>query len=177
MKTASFTFACILFLAACKNDAPPPVPAPVATVPVAPPPPPPAPNAPRCFVFAEGRDTSFISISIEGTTVTGLKSWAPWEKDGGHGSLKGTISGDTITAIFDYMIEGSIQAEEVMFRLVDGKLLEGSGSLTEFGKILKIKNKKTIKWTDTYTQEDCAKHADRIEGLKAVVKMIEEGEK
>jgi hypothetical protein len=171
MKTTICTFACMLMLFACKNEPKPTPPTPVVVVP--PPPPPSSPT--KCYVHAEGRDTSFIVLTINGASVVGLKGWEPWETDGARGSLVGTISGDTITAIFNYMIEGSIQAEEVMFRLADGKLLEGSGELKD-GKILTIKNKKTLKWTDSYAMTDCGVISEQVNRAQMVADAIREEE-
>jgi hypothetical protein len=58
-------------------------------------------------------------------------AWEPWEKDGARGELVGTLDGNTITADWNYIIEGNEQAEEKVFVLEDDMVGEMTGELTE----------------------------------------------
>jgi hypothetical protein len=84
-----------------------------------------------CYLFSEGQDSTFLTLTINGTEVTGFMAWEPWEKDGARGELVGTLDGNTITADWNYIIEGSEQAEEKVFVLEDDMVGEMTGELTE----------------------------------------------
>lgn len=84
-----------------------------------------------CYLFSEGKDSTFLTLTINGTDVTGYMAWEPWEKDGGRGELVGTLDGNTITADWNYIIEGSEQSEEKIFVLEDDMVGEMTGELTE----------------------------------------------
>lgn len=84
-----------------------------------------------CYIFAEGKDSTFLTLTIDGNDVTGYMAWLPWEKDGARGELKGTLDGNKVTADWNYMIEGSEQAEEKVFIIEADAVGEMTGELTE----------------------------------------------
>jgi hypothetical protein len=189
MKKVLFCLLCAATLGAC-NDAPkapatPTAPT-VATTPTAPTTPtvataPTAPTTPTtpaatsattCYEMRFKKDITAIELTMSGDDVTGFYAWEPYEKDGGRGTLKGKKTGDQITAIFNYMIEGSIQSEEVMFKMEDGKLLKATNELVDKKGVLVIKDKTKMKWGDTFTATDCAKIKTSIDNAKDIAKMI-----
>jgi hypothetical protein len=152
----------------------------VATTPTAPAPvtataPTPAPTAATgtsCYEMRFKKDVTAVELTIKGDDVTGFYAWEPWEKDGGHGTLKGKKTGDQITAIFNYMIEGSIQSEEVMFKMEGGKLLKSTNELVDKKKVSVIKDKTKMKWGETFTATDCAKIKAQIDNAKSTADII-----
>ncbi len=84
-----------------------------------------------CYLYSEGPDSTFLTLTIDGTDVTGFMAWQPWEKDGARGELVGTLDGNTITADWNYIIEGSEQSEEKVFVLEEDMVGEMTGELTE----------------------------------------------
>lgn len=84
-----------------------------------------------CFEHKEGKDNTTVKLVINGDAVTGEMNWTPWEKDGAVGSLKGKKVGDEIFVDYDYVIEGSNQSEEKIFKIEGDKLLEKSGELVD----------------------------------------------
>jgi hypothetical protein len=87
-----------------------------------------------CFLLTEGdknQDSTKVSLTIDGTDVTGDMAWLPYEKDGAIGTIKGTKEGDIIKGTYSYTIEGSEQTEEVEFKLENDQLLKKEGELTE----------------------------------------------
>ncbi|MFK7933795.1 MAG: hypothetical protein AB8G22_09805 [Saprospiraceae bacterium] len=80
---------------------------------------------------ANQQDSTFLNIKIEGDVVTGDLHWHPFEKDGGHGTVKGIREGNLIKVRYDYMIEGAEQAEEMTFRMDAGKVVKKIGELME----------------------------------------------
>lgn len=140
-----------------------------------------APEPTTCWENRLGQDLTAIQLTINGSDVSGYMAWEPYEKDGARGSLKGTKTGDIITAMFDYMIEGNIQAEEVMFKLADGKLMKANNELEqkagvpeEKAIVLVIKDKTNIKWDEVFTNADCATLQGSIERAKMSTDEINE---
>lgn len=103
-----------------------------------------------CFELKEGKDITTVKLIMKGDEITGEMNWTPWEKDGAVGTLKGKKVGDEIVADYDYMIEGSNQSEEKIFKIDGDKLLIKEGELIE-GKdgklIMKDPTKATFKET------------------------------
>lgn len=103
-----------------------------------------------CFELKEGKDLTTVKLIMKGDAVTGEMNWTPWEKDGAVGTLKGKKVGNEIVADYDYMIEGSNQSEEKIFKIEGDKLLIKEGELIE-GKegklIMKDATKATFKET------------------------------
>ena len=97
----------------------------------------------NCYLYAKNKDTTAVSLTINGTFVSGKMHWNPYEKDGAVGTLKGTIKNDTIVAEYAYMIEGNNQLEEKVFVIKDENLQELFGDMTELNGKMMIKNPKT----------------------------------
>ncbi len=147
MKKILFFAVCLLAMASCQNAGPTDtettgadttaVETPAAATPEV-----------SCFYLAEGKDTTWASLTIAADgTVTGSFDWVPWEKDSARGTLTGKKDGEVITAMYDYMIEGSQQKEEKMFKISGGQMFEANGELTEGeGGILKLKDPAKVEW-------------------------------
>lgn len=103
---------------------------------------------PACYLIAEGKDSTNVSLSIATDgTVTGNYDWSPWQKDGAHGTFTGKQEGELIKGIYDYTIEGSNQQQEMVFKLTGDQLAEGEGELVDGeGGILKIKDASKLTW-------------------------------
>jgi hypothetical protein len=183
MKKIVFSLLCAATLGAC-NDAPkspatPTTPT-VATTPTTPTAPtaatapttPTAATGSACYALRFKKDVTAIELTTTGDDVTGFYAWEPDQKDGGHGTLKGKKTGDQITAIFNYMIEGSIQSEEVMFKIAGDKLLKATNELTEKKGVLVIKDKTKMKWDESFSTTDCAKIKAQIDNAKQTADMI-----
>ncbi|MBK8879502.1 MAG: hypothetical protein IPN74_13425 [Haliscomenobacter sp.] len=140
--------------------------------------PPPAPSGPEamCFALKMNQDITACSLTIDGDSVTGFFAWEPFERDGGRGSLNGSKSGDVITVNFHFMIEGSIQQEEMMFKLENGKLLRAVGELEDQNDVMVIKDKASVQYTEVFEPVDCSEVAEPIQRAKEVAGMIEAGQ-
>lgn len=108
-----------------------------------------------CFMEAIGKDTTIVTFSILDGKIEGEMRWLPYEKDGAIGTIKGTISGETITVDYDYMIEGSQQVEEKIFVLQGDKLLEKSGELEDKNGKLVMKDPSKATIGATLTKVNC----------------------
>jgi hypothetical protein len=181
MKKIILSLLCIATLGACK-DAPKPPAAPATPTVVAPPvaapapvaaaPATPATSATTCYEMRFKKDITAVELTMTGDDVTGFYAWEPDQKDGGHGTLKGKKTGDQITAIFNYMIEGSIQSEEVMFKIAGDKLLKANNELVDKKGVLVIKDKTKMKWDESFSTTDCTKIKAQIDHAKEIATMI-----
>ncbi len=110
-----------------------------------------------CYEYRVGQDLTTVQLVINGDNITGEMHWIPFEKDGAHGTLAGTRDGAEIKAVYSYMIEGSSQTEEVMFKIEGDQLLRKVGELEDpnFDGNLKLKDPENTSYGETYTQVVC----------------------
>lgn len=110
-----------------------------------------------CYKYQVGKDITTVNLVLDGDTVTGEMNWLPYEKDSGRGTLQGTRSGNEISAVWAYMIEGSNQTEEVLFKMEGDQLLRKTGELVDanYDGNLKMKDPATAQYTETYTKVVC----------------------
>lgn len=94
-----------------------------------------------CYIHAEGRDTTWLNLKIEGENATAMFDWMPHQKDGATGFFIGKIKDNQITAKYTYNIEGSSQTEEVIFNIDGDKIIQQKGPLEEVGGIMVQKDK------------------------------------
>ena len=103
-------FLLLLFLAACSSS----------------------PSLDGCYLGNVGQDTAFLSLSQEGTQVSGNLSYQFYEKDQNSGSVQGEVLGDSLLLLsYTFMSEGMESKRQVAFLHKDGKLIEGTGALKE----------------------------------------------
>ncbi len=108
-----------------------------------------------CYLMALNKDTTTVSIIIDGNNVKGKMHWNPWQKDGALGTLKGTKNGDTLSVLYDYIIEGSSQKEEKIFVLQGDKLTELQAPLELKDDVMVVKNKATLKVKNILNKVNC----------------------
>ena len=111
-----------------------------------------------CFHKAENRDSTFISLTIEGEKVAGEMVWNPYQKDGATGTLVGTKNANgELELVYDYMIEGNKQSETKIMKIEGEKLMVKRGELidpkNDGNMVFKDAAKTTFK--DTYTKGAC----------------------
>ena len=129
----------------------------------------PAASETICFQLNDKKDITSCQLVIEGDKVSGVYDWSPYEKDGGHGILSGVKSGDMIIADWTYMIEGNVQAEQIVLKLNGDKLTKMQGELVEKGTKLVMKDPSKAKAGEVLTRVDCK----LLDGVVANVKQIE----
>lgn len=78
-----------------------------------------------CYQYTGNKDTVRMSLTITGTEVSGELTYNLFEKDRNDGKFNGTISGDTITADYDFQSEGMMSTRKVVFLKKDNALVEG----------------------------------------------------
>ncbi len=114
----------------------------------------------RCFQLVDGRDTTFVQLTIRhDSEVSGEMQWRPWEKDGAYGMLNGKKEGDVIKAEWMYTIEGSEQSEELEFKLTGNTLARKVGELEEKDPNnpghLRMKDPASAPYAETFAATAC----------------------
>ena len=111
-----------------------------------------------CFLKAENRDTTRVSLLVNGTKVSGEMIWNPYEKDGAVGILTGTknASGE-FELLYDYMIEGNKQTEAKVMKIENSRLLIKTGELEDPKNDGNLRYKDVLKATyaETLQPADC----------------------
>jgi len=113
-----------------------------------------------CFVATSGvnanyQDTTTVKLTIIGKEVIGTYNWIPAGKDAARGTLTGTIDNKIITAIYDYVIEGSQQKEEMILKMQINQLLVKRGELAEMDGVLKLKDPANAKFSEAIPRVIC----------------------
>ena len=167
-------FAASLFFTACENK---PAPA-AATATVAEPIKPTvsydAPST-KCYELRFKTDLTAIELTTIEDRVEGFYAYEPTQKDAGLGSFKGkSVGNDTYKVIYTYMMEGSVQSEEMVFKKEGDKLLKGEGELIDPKNDgnLTFKDITKLTFKEAFTPTDCAKIAPSISRAKAMVASI-----
>lgn len=110
-----------------------------------------APSAPteqkRCFLSvttsSDGSITDSLSIQlmITGAHVTGRMDWLPGMKDRMRGTLDGTLTNDTLVAMYAYTAEGNMVTEERVIHLGTNYAAVLTGELVERSGIWQLKDR------------------------------------
>lgn len=100
----------------------------------------------QCYTYNhEGTDSEpytvneFIDININGKIVTGTKKGTqsgPDMTNGYTGSIDGFLDGNTITAVYSYVVEGSHNKEKEIYKASETGIEKLRYPLVEEGKIL-----------------------------------------
>ena len=88
--------------------------------------------------------------------VVGILDYTYSQKDGAHGTFRGHIQDNVITATWSYTVEGSRQQEEIMVKIDGDKAMKASGELTEGkGGVLRLKDPAQAKWEEVFSRVQC----------------------
>lgn len=111
-----------------------------------------------CYLGIMSRDSVKLELERNGNTFNGFLFYNRYETDSSIGEFNGTISGDTLKGVFDFMSEGMISKIDKYFLLQNNKLVEATGAFTEVDDYtLVYENPSALKYGETYTLEpaDC----------------------
>jgi len=106
-----------------------------------------------CFVSSENRDTTKVAFTITDNQVIGQMDWIPFEKDAKKGSLKGTIDGNIVRALWTYMQEGVQDTVTVSFNVSPDRLEQKPFIYNE--KSQRLQTDESAGFTIKYTKGDC----------------------
>lgn len=149
-KTILGIFGCITLLAACKSDSPKSENKTAEVV---------TPKVEKidtsCYQYTFKQDVTMAKIITKGDSIFGDYHWHPYEKDGAHGTLRGTIKDSIITATYDYMIEGSNQTEKKVFKISANRMLEAEYDYDEKKQELVLKMPISFNEKEALIKTDC----------------------
>jgi hypothetical protein len=80
-----------------------------------------------CFLRTEGKsnkDTTSIELVIKDEKVSGQMYWHPFEKDSRKGTLSGTLKGDTVYAVWNFMQEDMQDTIGLQFLIKEDSLMQ-----------------------------------------------------
>ncbi len=111
-----------------------------------------------CFLKAENRDSTTITLHVAGGKVSGEMTWNPYQKDGAVGTLTGTKNANgEFELVYDYMIEGNRQSEDKIMKIENDQLLVKKGELIDPKNDgnMKFKDVSKAVFKDILTKTDC----------------------
>lgn len=92
-----------------------------------------------CYLQVVSKDSISLSIKKEGDNVSGTYKSLPFEKDKRTIVFKGSLNGDTVTAVGNAMGEGQTQQEEFIFILKNnqagikyGEMIQGDDGVYRY---------------------------------------------
>lgn len=95
-----------------------------------------------CFLEVVSKDTITLTITRDGDNISGVYKSIPYEKDRKTNIFKGTINGNTVTAVGTVSAEGMTNQEEIIFTLEDkqasikfGEMIEGDDGVYRYKNI------------------------------------------
>lgn len=111
----------------------------------------------ECYIGTSGKDSVFLSLKTEGDKIAGTLSYKFFEKDSNHGSLEGTMQGDTLLANYHFNSEGVSSLREVAFLKKGSTLQEGYGDIEERDGSQKFKSPASLEFGKGFILEktDC----------------------
>ena len=82
----------------------------------------PAPTNQFCYLMVQDRDSTFVTIKMDGDKVTGSMEWNPYQQHGAIGTLSGikNTAGE-LALVYRYTIEGSEQSEAKVMKMDNEK--------------------------------------------------------
>jgi hypothetical protein len=86
----------------------------------------------KCFMSAVNKDTTRVSIQIDGDKITGDMVWLPYQKDKRIGTLMGTKNANgELELTYNFMQEGMSQTETKIMKIENDMLLIKHGDLED----------------------------------------------
>lgn len=82
-----------------------------------------------CFIYTQAQDTIKLAVIISQNEVSGQLTYDLFEKDSNHGTINGTMKGDTLLAEYTFKSEGVESVREVAF------LKNGNDFLALYGDV------------------------------------------
>jgi hypothetical protein len=125
----------------------------------------PEPGA-TCYQKIINQDTFRLKVILTDGKAAGTLAYRFKEKDSSHGNLAGAMSGDTLFAIFDYMVKGKRSKREVAFLLSPTMAMEGYGFLEEQEEIMRFTSRKDLQFGNLLRMEQVACAGQPFDGLK-----------
>ena len=99
-----------------------------------------------CYTMISNKDTATLEISVRDTTVSGSLQYHWREKDWNTGRIQGVLRNDQIHADYTFESEGMTSVREVVFKIEDSTLQEGTGELVQQNNKIVFRNKDQLQF-------------------------------
>ena len=112
----------------------------------------------NCYGYRSAKDTVLLTLTTDGSAVSGKLIYAYAEKDKNTGTISGIMKGDTLFADYTFMSEGQSSVRQVAFLKHNDGFVEGYGnSKMEDGKMV-FENLSALKFSNTMAlkKEPCS---------------------
>lgn len=88
-----------------------------------------AQGVPGCYMKVFGRDTAILLLEQNGKNYSGKMLYDNFDKDGSHGTVRGTEDNEILKLWYDFNSAGIRSVMEVYFKKDNGRLLRGIGDM------------------------------------------------
>ncbi len=99
-----------------------------------------------CYRMGNTRGSAFLTLVIMDSAVSGTLEYHLYEKDRNKGAIKGIRRGNLIFADYSFASEGVTSVREVVFKLEEGKLIEGYGEGRQIAGKMSFKDPAKLKF-------------------------------
>jgi hypothetical protein len=99
-----------------------------------------------CYQMVLQKDTATLQLDIKDSTVNGQLNYYFFEKDRNEGQIKGVLRNDIIVADYTFQSEGTTSVREVVFKIKQDTLLQGSGDIIEQNGKVVFKNRDALQF-------------------------------
>lgn len=99
-----------------------------------------------CYTMISNKDTATLEISVQDTIVSGSLQYHWAQKDWNTGRIQGVLRNDLIHADYTFESEGMTSVREVVFKIEDSTLQEGTGELVQQNNKVVYRNKDQLQF-------------------------------
>lgn len=86
-----------------------------------------------CYIFKKDKNSIMFKITHIDYSIKGKLDYRLAEKDANTGTFEGFLIDDVILGDYTFQSEGITSKREVIFKIVNGQLIEGFGPMDEDG--------------------------------------------
>lgn len=88
-------------------------------------------NQQTCYRYINNKDTVELVATFADSTIAGVLVYKLFEKDKNTGTIQGYMKDDLLIADYSFTSEGINSIRQVVFKKMDGLLVEGHGEVAE----------------------------------------------
>ena len=109
-----------------------------------------------CYSSVINKDTVLLNALMYGDSIKGSLGYKLYEKERNNGFVLGKMYGDTLKALYTFMVKDSQFINEITFLRTDTLLIEGLGKRIEKEGKLVFENQKQIRYKGlVLAKSDC----------------------
>lgn len=109
-----------------------------------------SPDLDGCYLSVLKRDSANLRITVNNGAVSGTLDYSLYEKDRNRGTVSGAIKDSLIILNYTFQSEGISSIREVVFKVVNGELLEGHGEIIMKGDTAAFKEISKLEFPTEY---------------------------